>query len=275
MLVRWIAGLCLGLALAGATVHAAGPTRLRYAGATTLKRDFMPKAAWAFEARTGVGFTIVGGNTDPGLLALRAGEADVAGAGRFLTPAERAAGLVETLVGWDPLAVVVHETNPLEALSLQQLVGIFSGRIARWSEVGGPDLPILLVVNPEGSGMRAAVEEEVLRGESLGPFQLTTGLVEDGDLQVSQFPLAITILSSSMVDGPRVKILKIDGQSLGSATVTQGKYPLVKPLQLVTLGPPRGTLLDFIEFVQSPEGQAIMERRFYGIGTPSAAADHP
>ncbi len=275
LLIRWFTGLCLGLALAATAVQGAEPGRLRYAGATTLKRDFMPKAAWAFEARTGIGFTILGGNTDPGLRALLAGEVDVAGAGRFLSQAEMAAGLVETLVGWDPLAVVVHESNPLEELSSQQLFEIFTGRIARWDEVGGPDQPILLVVNPEGSGMRAAVEEEVLRGEVHAPFQLTTALVEDGDQQVSHFPIAIAVLSRSMVDAPRVKVLRVDGQPLNPTAVAQKQYPLVKPLLLVTKGPPRGAVQQFLDFVLSPEGQTIMARRFFGLGISAEAARQP
>jgi len=90
---------------------------LRYAGATTLQRYFMPEVARIFTGETGIKVLIEGGNTGPGISALLNGEVDMAGAGRHLTAAEKSKGLVEHLLGWDVLAIVVHEKNPLESLT--------------------------------------------------------------------------------------------------------------------------------------------------------------
>jgi len=62
---------------------------LRYAGATTLQRFFMPEAARVFADQTDLLFSVEGGNTAPGLAALLKGEIDVAGAGRHLTEQEK------------------------------------------------------------------------------------------------------------------------------------------------------------------------------------------
>ncbi len=271
-LVFLVLGLSLGLEAFAASQ---GPEHLRYAGATTLQRDFMPKAAWAFEARTGVTFGILGGNTDPGLQSLLAGKVDIAGAGRFLTDREKVAGLVETLVGWDPLAVVVHQSNPVENLGLKALQGIFSGRLASWKEVGGFDQPILVVTSPEGSGMRATVQEEILQGEAFSPHHLTSVLVEGVDLQVAHFPIAVCAVSRSMVDAPGIKILRINGLELNEENVRNGSYPLLKPLLLVTRGEPRGAADDFIRFALSSEGQAIMARKFFRAETLHEASSQP
>jgi phosphate transport system substrate-binding protein len=236
---------------------------LRYAGATTLQLDFMPEAARIFQTKSGITFDISGGNTDPGLKALQSGKVDVAGAGRFLTAAEKAAGLVETQIGWDALVVVVHQNNPVENLSLAQLRGIFTGRIANWQEVGGNDQPILVITCVEGSGMRSTVKKEILKGEEFTNREIVAAIVADADRQIAQFPVAITAISKSMVDVPGVKILQVDGVAPDQTNIVAQRYPLIKPLTLVTIKAPRGDVARFIEFVLDPEGQRVMARKFF------------
>jgi phosphate transport system substrate-binding protein len=238
---------------------------LRYAGATTLQIDFMPEAARAFQAKSGVTFEIAGGNTDPGLRALQADKIDLAGAGRFLSAAEKATGLVETLVGWDALVIVVNQANPVGNLSMAQLRDIFAGRIVNWREVGGSDQPILVVTSPEGSGMRSTVKKEILKGEEFTARGIVAALVADADRQVAQFPVAITAISKSMVDAEGVKVIQVDGISPDQTSIAARRYPLVKPLTLVTLQTPRGEAARFIEFVLNPEGQRIMARKFFPV----------
>ena len=67
---------------------------LRYAGATTLQRFFMPQIASVFSSDTAIRINIEGGNTGPGIRALLNGEVDMAGAGRLLTEAEKAQGIL-------------------------------------------------------------------------------------------------------------------------------------------------------------------------------------
>src|SRR5512133_3738134 len=98
-----------------------GAEILRYAGATTLQRDFMLEASQRFGAVNNVKFDIEGGNSGAGIKALSAGTIDLAGSGRFLTKQEKTSGLVECPLGWDPLVVVVHVTNPLENISKEDL----------------------------------------------------------------------------------------------------------------------------------------------------------
>ena len=116
----------LPLFLAG---RCAGSEILRYAGATTLQRDFMLDASRQFGMAHGVRFELEGGNSGAGLKALRAGGIDLAGSGRFLTGKEKAAGLVEYLIGWDPLVVVVHATNPIENVSSEDLRRMLLGSV--------------------------------------------------------------------------------------------------------------------------------------------------
>lgn len=235
---------------------------LRYAGATTLQRYFMPEAARLFTADTAIKVRIEGGNTGPGIKALLNGDVDMAGAGRLLTAAEKQQGLVEHFLGWDVLAIVVHESNPLKSLSLDQLQGIFSGEIANWQEVGGADGPIVVVTSPKGSGMRSAVKKLILREKGYLKREIVSAIVAASDQQVSLFPVGITALSRSMLDADHVKMLKVGNVEPTAENIAKGKYPLAKPLTLVTKGEPQGDLSRFLSLVKSPQGKGALQRSF-------------
>lgn len=241
---------------------------LRYAGATTLQRSFMPEAARIFQGETGIRFQIEGGNTDPGIRALLAGEVDVAGAGRRLTAQEKQQGLVEHFLGWDTLAVVVKRGNPVEMLSRDQLHGIFSGEIRNWREVGGRDESIIVVTSPKGSGIRAAVQELILGGKPFTAGEVVSGVAGQADQQVAMLPAAITAVSASMIDHQQVKTVGVDGFLPNAANVAAGRYPLAKPLCLITRGQPKGALEKFLAFAKGPRGQAILARNFVPASAP-------
>lgn len=257
----------LGVVLLGfcLTSPAYAETPLRYAGATTLQRDFLPEATALFTQKTGIQFVISGGNTDAGLQALQAGTVDFAGAGRALSAAEKAAGLKEHLLAWDPLIFVVHRSNPVGNLTRAQLRGIFDGTIRNWKELGGRDQPVMVVLGPESSGIYATVQQMLLNGKKPLKTALLTPLVADGDQQVAQMPTAICPLSKSMIDQPEVRLLRIDGIEPSSAEVAARRYPLLRPLSLVTPRSPRPAVQHFIDFARGPEGLEILTKNFFPV----------
>jgi phosphate transport system substrate-binding protein len=235
---------------------------LRYAGATTLQRFFMPEVARLFTGDTAIRVRLEGGNTGPGISALLNGKVDMAGAGRMLTEAEKNQGLVEHFLGWDVLAIVVHEQNPLEDLTLAQLQGIFSGETANWQEVGGHDDPIVVVTCPKGSGMRSAVKKLILKKKDYLSREIVSAIVAASDQQVSMFPVGITALSRSMLDADHVKAIRVDGVAPTAVNIAEGRYLLAKPLVLVTKGEPQGDLARFMDLVNSQQGRAILKKSF-------------
>jgi phosphate transport system substrate-binding protein len=257
----WFA-LLVALACLLIPLAAAAEEFLRYAGATTLQRSFMPEAARIFQGETGVRIQIEGGNTNPGIRSLLTGEIDMAGAGRHLTAEEKRQGLVEHFLGWDVLTVVVQRTNPIDALTLAQLRGIFAGDIRNWKEVGGRDEAIVVVTSPKGSGMRSAVQELILGDRPFTAAEVVSGVVGQADQQVSMFPAGITAVSLSMVDNVQVKPVLVEGIAPSSPNVSAGRYPLAKPLALVTRGQPKGQLERFIRLALSPRGQSVLAKSF-------------
>jgi len=251
--------LFLPLFLAG---HAVGAEILRYAGATTLQRDFMLEASNRFGAVNDVRFVLEGGNSGAGIKALSTGTIDLAGSGRFLTPQEKAADLVEHLVGWDPLVVVVHATNSIENVSSEDLRRMLLGTVRNWNQLGGRDLPLVQVAAPSGSGVHEAVEQHILANQRISSQAIVSPVVADADKNVSLLPAGFTVTSLSMVDVARVKVIKVDGLTPNRETLSAGHYPLVKPLLLVTRGKAKGKLALFVNFAKSPEGQAIIAKKF-------------
>lgn len=239
---------------------------MHYAGATTLQRFFMPELSRIFFEDTEIRIQIEGGNTDAGIQALLQGNVDMAGSGRHLTEAEKAQGLVEHLLGWDVLAVVVNRENPIESLTLQQLRLIYSGEINNWNDCGGPDLPIVVVACPRGSGMRDAVQELILGEKPYLAHAVVSAIVEQADRHVAMFPGAIAVLSASMVDDARVRVVRANGVEAVRDNLVNGSYPLAKPLALVTRGQPRDELEVFINLATSSRGGEVLSEYFVPLG---------
>jgi len=235
---------------------------LSYAGATTLQRFFMPEISRIFNSDTAIKVHIEGGNTGPGISALLKGEVDMAGAGRRLTAEEKKQGLVEHFLGWDVLAIIVHEKNPLDKLSLTQLQKIFSGEITDWKDLGGKPGPIVVVTCPKGAGMRSAVKNLILKDKDYLKREVVSAIVSEADQQVSMFPAAITALSKSMLDAKNVKTVRVNDAEPTAANIEAGLYPLAKPLCLVTKGEPQGDLARFFDLVKSEQGKAILKSSF-------------
>ncbi len=105
---------------------------------------------------------------------LLAGTADVAVASREVSDQERVelsklGEFTSEVIAYDCLVLVVHPENPIKSLSLREVSDIFSGRIKNWREIGGPNLPITLVVRDENSGSATYFREHVLQMADLGP----------------------------------------------------------------------------------------------------------
>ena len=154
------------VALAAILLSAAA-TSLAYAevkvhGATTVTYGLMKPQQAQIEKISGTKLSILPSSTSRGLTDLAEGKADIA---MLAEPVQTAADslnkkqpgsikveeLQDNQVGNAFIQFVVHPTNPVKALTKAQLAGLFSGQIKNWSEVGGPNQPVLLVGEPTSS----------------------------------------------------------------------------------------------------------------------------
>ena len=145
---------------------------------------------------------------------------------------DEAETLDATVFALDGIAIVVNNENTVEDLSLEQIKGLATGEITNWSEVGGPDAPVVLVGREAGSGTRDGFESIVgVEDACVYEQELTsTGAVLAA---VAANPNAFGYASLSAVDD-QVKAVTVDGVEASEATVQDGTYTIQRPFVLVT-----------------------------------------
>lgn len=250
--------------------HSGAPpaARLRIVGSDTmaplarrLAQDFM----WR---NPGVSVYAEGGGTATGIRALIAGETDLCTASRTLTADEtreliekRGSLGIRILCARDALSIYLNHENPVADLTLEQVRGLLSGRIAVWSEVGGPDAPVRVYVREPNSGTRGFLQEQVLLGEPFAPGAIVckgTWALADA---VAGDPAGIGF--GGLVFGEQVRHCRINGVAPTPDRVRDGSYPIARYLYLYAVDTPRGVAEAFVDFVLSPEGQALVEEMGY------------
>lgn len=199
---------------------------------------------------------VQGGGSSAGIQAALSGSAEIGMSSRWLREEEK--GLEAIVIAWDAIAIIVHPSNPLSGLTLNQVRGIFTGRAENWASLGGSDRPITVVTREEGSGTRGAFEELVMGDERITPAALRQDSNGAVRVMVAGDPCAIGYISLGIVD-ERVKPLSIEGVFPSQETVSSEAYGLVRPFLFLVKGEPTGLAKEFIEYALSPSGQEILE----------------
>ncbi|MBN2572924.1 MAG: phosphate ABC transporter substrate-binding protein, partial [Deltaproteobacteria bacterium] len=119
---------------------------------------------------------VTGGGSGTGISALINGTTDICQASRGMKDSEKAklqerhkTTGTEIAVARDGLSVYVNATNPIKALSLDQLRLIFTGKITNWKEVGGADRKIIVYSRENSSGTYVFFKEHVLKNADYTP----------------------------------------------------------------------------------------------------------
>jgi phosphate transport system substrate-binding protein len=257
--MKWLVGIAaLVVVLVGLSLILGGRgDAVNVVGSTSIQ-PFAEMLAQAYEgSHPDLYVNVQGGGSTAGLQAAANGLAQIGMCSRELTPDETKEfqGIV---IARDGLAIVVHPSNPIESLSLDQIRRIFAGEIHNWTEVGGPDRPVRPITREEGSGTREAFVKKVMGKVRIAREALTqesNGSVKE---LVRNDPAGVGYMSLGLVGG-ELKAVDVDGVAPTSANVVAGRYPLVRPFLFVTVGKPSEKAQAFIDFVLSPEGQRMLE----------------
>ena len=168
-----------------------------------------------------------------GITAVQEGTCDIGLSSRALKDEEKSAGLKETVLAYDGIAIIVHPDNPVSNLSVEQLAQLYTGEITNWKDVGGNDAEAVLIGREAASGTRDGFES--ITGTK-DKCQYRQELTSTGDVitAVSQNPDAIGYASLASVKDS-VKALNVDGVTPSEATVKDGSYKVQRPFVLVTM----------------------------------------
>jgi phosphate transport system substrate-binding protein len=264
---------CAGRAKAQS--DASGVTTIENIGSDTIVNLALAWAEAYQATHPEVRISVTGGGSGTGIASLINGTADIANASRAIKSEEaqqaEANGIrpFEIEIARDAIAVIVHPSNPVDSLTLQQISNIYSGQITNWREVGGEDRPIVCLSRETNSGTHVYFLETVIRlGDKnnktlFSPDTLLLPSSEGIIAELRQNPNAIgydglgyvtpdlkTIAVAAQPDTPYVKP--------SIETVNTGGYPIARPLFMYTRGEPTGLIKDYIEWIRSSEGQAIV-----------------
>ena len=201
-------------------------------GSTSMEKVIGALGEAFMEANPDTTFTYNPTGSGSGIQAVQEGRCDIGLSSRALKDAEKEAGLTETVLAYDGIAMIVNPANPVEDLSLEQIADIYTGKITNWYEVGGNDSQIVLIGREAGSGTRGGFEEIV---GVVDACQYRQELSSTGDVitTVAQNPDAIGYASLAAVKDT-VKALKVAGVTPTEATVKDGTYTIQRPFVLAT-----------------------------------------
>lgn len=235
--------------------------------------------AWAEayqEVKPDVAIAVTGGGSGTGIAALINNTVDIANASRAMKDDEieeaQANGIepMEHTVAIDALAIITNLENPVSELTIEQLSDMYTGRITNWKEVGGNDAPIILLSRETNSGTHVYFLEEVVRRgekENKDIFAPDTLLMPSSvgiTSEVRRNPNAIGYDGLGYVDPAHEKVIAIAEDRDSSyiqptvETAAEGTYPLSRDLYMYTAGEPSGDLADYLSWILSSEGQAIV-----------------
>lgn len=236
-------------------------------GSTTVL-PIIQKAVEAYMAKNpGIEFSVSGAGSGNGVKALIDGATDIAMTSRFIKDKEVKAAFeksvypVPFVVGIDALVPVVHTSNPVDNLSIEQLKKIYMGEITNWKDVGGEDRRIVVVSRDTSSGTYETWAEIVLHKERVFPgalLQASNGAVVQA---VAKNPNAIGYIGYGYLN-ENVKQVAADGVLGGPDTLA--KYAISRDLYVFTDGWPEGEVKSFIMWLLHPaKGQKYVDQAGY------------
>lgn len=153
-------------------------------------------------------------------------------------------------------SVITHPDAEITDLTNEQVIGIFSGEIATWADLGGPDRPIILYVRDDGDSSTKALRAVIL-GEIPFSEDVAQVLTSQGDMltAVAGTPDSIGIATwpAALANEAKVKAVMVEGVAPGDSD-----YPMVSPLGIGYLTLRESDVQPLIDWLGSGEGQAAL-----------------
>jgi phosphate transport system substrate-binding protein len=210
------------------------------------------------------GLADVGSNAGVNLVV--SGETDLGYISRDLTDAEKTAGKVAALsIGASGTAVAVAATNPVKALTKDQIAKIFTGAISDWKDVGGTPGKIRVLIRESTSATRSAFEAYFFDGKKLpyGPNAVEVTTIDETVKAINSFKesIGMVTMNASTFGNSSIAFLTVDGVAASRDNLNTGKYPIRRPLYFVYNADPtkiKPAIKAFLDFVKGSEGQKIL-----------------
>jgi phosphate transport system substrate-binding protein len=231
-------------------------------GCSVSNVGYLSDLAREYERRRGIKVFVRGGGSVVGIEDLRRGKVDFAAACRG-----REEGDPEKIqfvqVAWDVLVFIVHKSNPVDNISLEQVREIYSGRLHNWRQLKGPDMAIrTFLARPKKglSGVEASISSMVLKGRKPGESDNIVAVASSAIVEqmVEDTPAGFATSGYASARKRDVKMLKVDGVAPTFRDITANRYPLRRPLFILVSKHPEAPVQKFLDFVTGKEGQQFI-----------------
>jgi phosphate transport system substrate-binding protein len=194
------------------------------------------------------------------------------------------------LIGKDGVGIIVHPSNPLSNLTIEQVKDVFSGVADNWSILGGDNSNIMVVGRDPESTTYKGLNEIILKGAELPESAVNTNSADEMIRTVAANPAAIGFVALKDLK-ENVKALDINGVQMNKSTILTDRYPISRSFYFVIFDKPDSrsenrtssnfleavaslfkmdnnkahylrveTIMDFLDFVKSDRGQKIIEK---------------
>lgn len=263
MKMKYVIGIIVAIIIiVGAYFTLAGSNQqtINIAGSTSVQPVAEKLAEAYMQQHPNVKITVQGGGSAVGLSSVNQGTAQI-GTYSSKLAANDSAGITQTEIAKDGIAIIVNKNSTLKGLTEDQVKAIYLGNTTNWDKVGGSNANITVITREAGSGTRDAMTKLVLGGgniTSTAIVQSSTGALIQA---VQGDPNAIGYASLADLSSGNVTALTINGVAPSAATVSNGKYVIQRPFLFLTKGPATGITKDFIDWVLSPAGQKIVQEQ--------------
>ncbi|WP_179394358.1 phosphate ABC transporter substrate-binding protein PstS family protein [Lacticaseibacillus absianus] len=203
----------------------------------------------------GVFINVQGGGTGTGLSQIQQGAVEIGNSDLFAEekPGIDAKKLVDHRVAVVGITPIANPGVGVKNLTVVQLRRLFTGEITNWKQVGGKDLPVVVVNRAQGSGTRSTFEKWVLQDRQpiAAQEQDSTGMVRS---IVASTPGAVSYVAFSYVDAT-VRALALNGVTPTDAHVTTNEWPIWSYEHMYTRGQPTGLTKAFLSYILAPATQ--------------------
>jgi len=237
-------------------------------GSTTVLPIAQSCAEVFMDMHSDVNISVQGGGSGVGIASLIDGTCDIADASRSIKDKEKEKAkennvrAYENVVALDGIAVIVHPSNPVDGLSVEQIKKIYTGGISNWNEVGGKKTKITVISRDSASGTFETFNELALDKERVRPDALLQASNQAVAQTVSRTPGAIGYVGLGYLSSA-VKGVSVEGVEPTNENVINGSYELARKLFMYTNGAPEGIVKAFIDFVLGEEGQELVKKAGY------------
>lgn len=262
---RFIVGTLAVAIMGGGIALAKDANKIVVDGSTTVGPIAKAFAEYYMGKHPAVNITVSESGSGNGAKSLINAACDVATMSRPMKNAEKKAAQdagilpIEHIVAMDGIAIIVHPGNSMADLSIEQIRAIYTGAIRNWKDLGGPDMPIVVISRDTNSGTYECFETLVMGKQKMTDKTEYVGSNGAIRQRVMSTPGAVGYVGLAFREG--VKVLTVNGIEATPATVLAKIYPIARPLYIYTNGRPAhdSPLCNFVNLSDTIEGKKIVE----------------